>query len=147
MEKRTFLGIDTTPRRELWARIEELELELDAQLEKRGKLERSLDESKNVNTAYARELSREKRARANHEQTLKQQIASLQADRAAWREKYHTLLDDTPARGKGGRFVKRNAADAPKMFKTRCKDRDHIEVVDIAAEAPCSPGEPFAKEA
>lgn len=29
-------------------------------------------------------------------------------ERNQWKQKYYNLLNDTPARGKGGKFVKRN---------------------------------------
>lgn len=32
----------------------------------------------------------------------------LAEERNQWKQKYHDLLEDTPARGKGGKFVKRN---------------------------------------
>lgn len=33
---------------------------------------------------------------------------ALAQERNEWRQKYYNLLEDTPARGKGGKFVKRN---------------------------------------
>ena len=38
----------------------------------------------------------------------KKERKALAEERTHWKQKYHDLLADTPARGKGGKFVKRN---------------------------------------
>ena len=45
---------------------------------------------------------------------------ALADERTHWKQKYHDLLADTPARGKGGKFVKRN-----KSHNDRALDMEH----------------------
>ena len=45
---------------------------------------------------------------------------ALAEERNHWKQKYHDLLADTPARGKGGKFVKRN-----KSHNDRTLDMEH----------------------
>lgn len=75
MKKRTFLGIDFTPRKEYREEIERLNLLLQ---QKKSEVEYAFAER---NKAFA--------------------------DAADWKQKYEQLLADTPARGKGGKFVRR----------------------------------------
>lgn len=44
----------------------------------------------------------------------------LAEERNHWKQKYHDLLADTPARGKGGKFIKRN-----KSHNDRALDMEH----------------------
>ena len=60
---------------------------------------------------YRKEIARlqEELSRKKEECELEEKERKLLADeRNQWRQKYYNLLNDTPARGKGGKFVKRD---------------------------------------
>ena len=60
---------------------------------------------------YRKEIARlrEELFKKNEECELEENERKLLAEeRNEWRQKYYDLLADTPARGKGGKFVKRN---------------------------------------
>ena len=60
---------------------------------------------------YRQEIARlrEELFKKNEECELERNERKLLAEeRTHWKQKYHDILADTPARGKGGKFVKRN---------------------------------------
>lgn len=60
---------------------------------------------------YRKEIARlhEELFKKNEEcESEKKERKALAEERTHWKQKYYNLLADTPARGKGGKFVKRN---------------------------------------
>lgn len=160
MEKKTFLGIDVTPREKLW-------LALEVSEEAKADAEKKLEEVKEANVAYAHSLKKIKEkddalAVVNnelHEKLAKmdelykkkceecafeeQERVMLAEERNSWRQKYYDLLKDTPARGEGGRFVKRDDKGRKhKAFKKPYK-RSENKAVEMSAECPSTPEESF----
>ena len=99
MEQKRFLGLYLTPRKEYRKEIARLEELYQQEKTKSSTL------MKERNDAFAR-LHQYR----NDFESLEKKCSEVLDSLAQWKQKYHDLLKDTPARGKGGKFVKRNKA-------------------------------------
>ena len=54
------------------------------------------------------ELTSDLNAESEKVKNLERERDAIADERTQWKQKYYDLRNDTPARGKGGKFVKRN---------------------------------------